>query len=392
LFDQLGGEAVVGKPLGEARPNGEMKRIEQYFENLGFYRPEDNPGAPPALLAYGAWKCDAACRQAAPTDSVILLPSRTAAPFVDAVNKLGAEFTGYALTEPYLSPDGKLEQIYENVVLTINPEYPKQAVLRDLPEKLGIAADAPALNNLDPETIFFRTSGELGYNISQQIYAYLERHGGLEISGAPITQFQKMDNLTYRQCFSNLCMARVQDSSGAFSVRPVSLGLTYRQLFYQPASSTAVPETSQALSLQIWESYPMVNQQQSQEIGVGIFGGNVPLPDLQPELVVTLPGGQQMSYTLPPTNEEGETRLSLPPIPAENGTLIPYQVCVNTFRQQQFCVMDSYLIWSAEGNAVSPALSGVSRQYLPLIVKTIRIYLPLVMKTFELYLPVRIQQ
>lgn len=60
-YQQLGGEAVVGRPVTEARyeDNGNLR---QYFSNLGF---EVGPGQGPddvRYLPYGEWSCDANCR------------------------------------------------------------------------------------------------------------------------------------------------------------------------------------------------------------------------------------------------------------------------------------------------------------------------------------------
>lgn len=97
--------------------------------------------------------------------------------------------------------------------------------------------------------------------------------------------------------------------------------------------------------MQVWESYPMVSSDQSQEIGVSIFLDNLPLKNVEPDLIVTLPDGREKTYYLYPTGVDGQARMILEPINAANGTLIPYQICVYNLNQEKFCVRDSFLIW-----------------------------------------------
>ena len=66
---------------------------------------------------------------------------------------------------------------------------------------------------------------------------------------------------------------------------------------------------------------------------------------IEPILVVSLPDGKQVSYYFPPTGIDGKTTETLDPIPAQNGTLIPYKVCLSTPSKDLFCVKESFVIW-----------------------------------------------
>jgi hypothetical protein len=81
FFQQLGGEGVVGRPLTEAHHNPEKNRIEQYFENLGFYRFTFDPPGTVRLLAYGAYVCDFACKYSPSSASIPSIQSFLPQPF-----------------------------------------------------------------------------------------------------------------------------------------------------------------------------------------------------------------------------------------------------------------------------------------------------------------------
>jgi hypothetical protein len=78
LYQKMGGMAVIGAPLTEARYNQERKRIEQYFENAGFYLLPEDQSRSVYPLAYGAWKCDVNCRSFPLLNSIIDIPANLA--------------------------------------------------------------------------------------------------------------------------------------------------------------------------------------------------------------------------------------------------------------------------------------------------------------------------
>jgi hypothetical protein len=99
--------------------------------------------------------------------------------------------------------------------------------------------------------------------------------------------------------------------------------------------------------IQVWESFPMVSSTQQQEIGVSVFENAAPLAGIEPDLVLSLPGGEQATYFMYPTGGDGISTLLLDPIDAPSGTLIPYQICIFNPSGENFCVRDSFLIWQA---------------------------------------------
>ena len=97
--------------------------------------------------------------------------------------------------------------------------------------------------------------------------------------------------------------------------------------------------------MKVWESYPMVAPNQSQEIGVGILENNLPVRNLEPYLMVTYPDGREKTYYMFPTGEDGVSRVLLDAISEPNGTLISYQVCIIDLNNEKYCVKDSFMIW-----------------------------------------------
>jgi hypothetical protein len=378
LYERLGGARFVGRPITEVHFNLEKNRFEQYFENLGMYRQELDPVDEVHLLAYGVWKCDASCRQIPlSSDRVIGSLQHTDMRFYDTVARLGPDFTGYALTDAYQTPDGYLEQVFENIVLLIAPEHPGRVFLRPITKVLGIFPDPMQSPSSEEGMNFYPVQGNRGYNIPDIFRNYIALHGGEEVSGPPISEYVRQSDVIYKQCFLNLCLEDHRDEVGNFRVRPTPMGYQYRQFpilpvslgedslaEVQPEEDTPVPTVEAVpqasiensptvnsqfdpqVSVQVWENYPLVTPDQAQEIGVSVLENNLPMRMVEPDLILTLPNGQEKTYYMPPTAHDGQTMMVLEPITAPSGTLIPYEVCIFIPGGQKFCVKDSFLIWN----------------------------------------------
>ena len=90
----------------------------------------------------------------------------------------------------------------------------------------------------------------------------------------------------------------------------------------------------------------MVASGQPQEIQVLVTEQDMPLANREPLLTLTLPDGRTENHHFPPTDSRGMTSLTLPPIEAPNGTLIPYEVCLTGVYGKTFCIGENYLIWN----------------------------------------------
>ncbi len=382
LYEELGGARYVGVPISEVHYNPEKRRYEQFFANLGFYWLEGDSPDQVHLLAYGAWKCDAYCRSPHPESSVVILPHHTAKRFNGAVDRLGADFTGRAITDEYATPDGFNEQVFENVVMVVDPEQPSRVMLRSITERLGYMPDPMVAPSQPKDYSFYEVQANRGYNVPKRFEEYIIQHGGYEVSGAPIGEIAHLKDAVYQQCFTNLCIQAFLDALGNIAVRPAPLGYTYKLLPIQaviqsPAQPITLPEVALPVEevqaepdvqvadqpmpeptvetftddqvgqivVQVWESFPMVSPNQNQEIGVSIFQNNQPVLNVEPDLTIQLPDGSTRQYYMYPTGNDGQTRMTIEPIDAPGGTLIPYKVCIYGLGGQAYCTQDSFLIW-----------------------------------------------
>ncbi len=393
-YEAMGGLRYTGAPLTEVHYNPDKNRYEQFFANIGFYWVKGDPAEKAHLLAYGAWKCDAKCRTRPPEASTVELPFHVSPRFSDTVMRLGADFTGYAITDEYQTPDGYFEQVFENVVLVVAPDHPTRVLLRAVTDRLGFRAEPMNTQLHTNDDFFYAVQGELGYTIPKRFYEYIIQRNGFEISGPPISSIARVGEAVYQQCFKNLCIQAYLDPLGKITVRPSPLGYSYRRLpilainpdssvhsltpelpvvamepqveldnqtqdgdqVAEVASEAVVqpevdtPSTAQRsgdVVAQIWEGYTMVSTTQSQEIGVSVLQGGQPVANVEPDLTVTLPGNDHRTYYMYPTGIDGQSRLSIDPVAAESGTLIPYQVCIYDLVEEAVCVSDTFLIWNS---------------------------------------------
>jgi hypothetical protein len=314
LYDALGGLRFTGAPLTEIHYNPEKRRFEQFFANLGFYWLEGDPADQVHLLAYGAWKCDVHCRTSTPDSAVVELPAHISKRFEDTVNRLGADFTGYAITGEYQTPDGFVEQVFENVVLVFDPQKPGRVFLRAVTERLGYRPDP--LKNRDPNSkdYFVKIQGERGYAVPRRIYDYINLHSGFEVSGQPIGAISRVQDAVYQQCFTNLCIQAYLDALGNITVRPAPIGYNYRRL---PIQELNQPEVEQAVVQE--EAAPEAKDQSQPE------AQSSPEIQTQPEVQ---PQVEEVQPTEAPSIVETESpapqqpEATPPPEPAVGGKLI----------------------------------------------------------------------
>lgn len=395
-YERLGGARFIGRPITELHYSPDLRRYEQHFENIGLYLLEGDPPGAIHAMSYGAWKCSASCRQVTPGNAMLILPPRVGDPFVQTVSWLGPDFTGFALSEAYPVDAGRMMQIFENLVLVTDPANPGQGILQPVTEQLGILPDPLVAPSSDTQFYFYPLQDGLGHNVPQRFIDFLALHGGIAVSGPPLTELNRMNEGVFRQCFTNLCLEEHYGASGAVWIRLSPLGYSYRSagaawsapaptqvaaapveavptsapIVEPPVIPTPLPESLptpapelqptavveppaaspaspsyQALTLQVWAANPLVASGAAQEIGVGVFDNTQPVSMVEPDLVVTHPDGTTQTYYMYPTGDDGLTRQPIDPITAPNGSVIPYQVCIFSPSGEQYCVRDSFLIW-----------------------------------------------
>jgi len=369
------GAGVIGRPLTGVRFYPDLNRYTQYFENMGFFRFEDDPEGEVHLMPYGAWMCDKACRpgpvinkntSTKPPESPPSPASQEAeAAFNTTVERLGRDFVGFHRSETYQAQDGMFEMVFDNLVMFSAPQSTFRVQFRPLPQLSGIQPEPPVPPLNDPGMVFFPTlRNDLGYNIPKLFMDYITLHGTLEVSGNPITELHALGNGISRQCFANICLEYNARAPETLRVRPAALGSQYRQnrigvLPTDPPAPQVQPVgveqptpqpvlTSQALKLQVWERYPMLPPNQAQEIGVALFEGIQPLSNVGFTLTVTMPDGSSSTHVMLPTGTNGQTSTTLDPIDVPIGTIIPYQVCITSLLDRPVCVGESFIIWDGQ--------------------------------------------
>jgi hypothetical protein len=349
LYQQLLPENV-GKPLTEIRYNPIYRRYEQFFENLGFYHLEGSDEV--RLLAYGVWACGTDCRvDHIVKDARIDLHPQIDPTFTQFISQMGTDFTGFALAQARFNREGKWEQVFEKVVLTANsPNNAGGIELRKLPRDTNVIPDPPRANRHTPNGYFYEipsastSRSNKGYEIPDYFWAYITRHGGLAITGIPITHLSSLTPTVLRQCFENLCLMYDPQLPSQARVSPEPLGYTYKLLYYSEPTRTATPVLAPP-TLHVWERYPVASTNLQQELGVSVLRLNQPVAGVIPFVKLTLPNGEQKTLAMPATDANGISTLTLPPIQAINGTLILYQVCLPSFGDRS-CAGDSYVIWN----------------------------------------------
>ena len=392
------GSPLIGRPLTGVRFNAEENRYEQYFENMGFYRAKDDPVGDVKVLSYGVWMCGTSClgdefnpRQYGipatppytPVPSDWQLAEKT---MLASSERLGRNFTGPPIGETNIAVDGMYEKVFQNVIMFVDPRDPARIQLRPLPLMINIEREPPVAALNSDGMYFFPVLGEdLGYNVPDVFMEYITLHGTIELIGPPIGELHSLAPGVSRQCFTNLCLEYHARAPKALRIRPSDLGLQY--LFNRAPTPTLIPgplfleqlpadsqsqvtpestpiptaetqptlavtptprQFSEPLNLQVWERYPVLSPPDPQEIGVALFEGNRPLSDVGFSLVLTMPDNSQKEYVMPLTGLNGISLVSLEPIDAALGTVIPYQVCITNLLEFPVCVNESFIIWGGE--------------------------------------------
>ena len=206
--------------------------------------------------------------------------------------------------------------------------------------------DQPVSASGQSEMVFLRTQGDLGYEVPTYFWEFLKEHGGLAISGQPISQLHEISDQRYQQCFTNLCLEYDAEAVESRRVHPIDLGRKYDDNVDPDGSElpTATPLEPTTV-LQVWETQPTLDNRLLQEIGVIVWMDGWPLSDAEPLLTLTMPDGSAVDHVMPKTGMDGKSLVRLPLDQGTNMVVIPYKVCIKGLSGQTFCVADSFLTW-----------------------------------------------
>ncbi|HSV86264.1 MAG TPA: hypothetical protein VLH85_06795, partial [Levilinea sp.] len=133
-------------------------------------------------------------------------------PFEWALDQIGGTVIfGKPLSEPVHTPDGFIEQVYENALIFAPADNPNSIALRPLAKILNMPMHKPTQQKHDrrDNVIFYPVQGDLGFHVPIVFDEFIARHGGMEISGQPISEPGVVEingERVARQCFENYCL------------------------------------------------------------------------------------------------------------------------------------------------------------------------------------------
>jgi len=214
-YNNLFGIRFGGMPVSDVIYDYQQQRVEQYFQNIVLARNFTDPIDAVSLLPLGQYDC----RQNHPS----LCPSRPElqqevadlvgyidVPYRSMLNLPADAFAfGRVLTRPYLTADGMMQQIWENVVFTWPPEHPEQAHLIQLAYLMRMPGTqlGPQLYDMTQGIIFYPVGNGLGFHLPVVFDEFRAMHGGQDLSGPPIGDYMATaDGKNIQQCFENYCL------------------------------------------------------------------------------------------------------------------------------------------------------------------------------------------
>jgi len=353
LYDSLAGAQYAGNPLTQVRLNYSQQRIEQFFENVGFYRKFSDAPGQVHLLAYGAFSCEKNCSYSPSVDALIINSTQVVddEPFLAGLGKIGgATIFGSPLTQPYIAADGFEEQVYENAVLYSPAANTSAVKLRPLSTLLNLqrTEPGPKVYGSQDGVVFYPTAGELGYHVPIDFDHFISAHGGLDVSGNPIAEVFEFSPGVYRQCFENYCL----DYTPAAQADKVTLAPLGRQYLDQLQSQASAQElftfSPDTVTLQVGEQYKQLSPEVAQVIQIAVLrkSDGQPLANLEADLDITLPDDTHYTAAFPATQSDGRSTLTIPPAAGfPNGSILIYRVCLKAASTDPVCSSGSYILW-----------------------------------------------
>ncbi len=266
------------------------------------------------------------------------------ASFVES--KLSTSLCGNRIAESFLSQDGMLVQVFENVVAAAPPANPADFHLMPIGKESAYLTTnpGPQLHGGEENVRFLAVQGELGYHVPMIFDQYISSHGGLELSGNPISETTIFEQEKIAcQCFENYCLEFHPEAPEENKVTPVRLGERWLE---QSGMNTNI--TPDGLLIQVSEEQVQLPPSESQTIHVYVFqnGAETPVPNVEARVVLATPSGEEFTYITSPTDSQGRASLTVPPMPGvEVGNLISYQVCLNNSSGNPVCAYETYIIW-----------------------------------------------
>lgn len=354
LYDRLSAGRYAGAPLTQVRLNYSQQRIEQFFENVGFYRRfSDSPGQV-HLLAYGAYSCEKNCEYSPSVDALIINSNKAVndQPFLPSLGRMGgATVFGEPLTQPYIASDGYEEQVYENAVIFAPAGNATSVKLRPLPLLLNMVKTDPGPKKYSSSdgVVFYPVQGELGYHVPVDFDRFIASHGGLEISGNPIAEIMEYSAGVYRQCFENYCLDYTPSAPEDQRIKLAPLGRQYLDQLQSQSAEQLFTISPDTVSLTVSEQFKRLSPDTPQKIDLTAVRktDQQPLANIEADLDITLPDNTHYTAVFPATTSDGKSSLIVPAMTSvPNGSILTYRVCLKAATTQPVCNSGSYLIWN----------------------------------------------
>ncbi len=328
IYNALGTE-IFGAPLSNYRYNSAQQRYEIYFENLGIYMLPDDPLEQVYLLPYGNWMLANESfpegKDNTPMPKAIIQNATDA--FDALASRTDEAFLGEELAPLTTSPDGRIIRVYANAVMVWDAET-NQADWMNLPEIMGIQPGG-LVDDLQNEKLFFvPIQGNKGHNIPNKFWEdFLALYGGLDTAGKPITELiykEGSGGQVMQQCYEHICLEFDYNTK---KVAPTPLGAEYyRKYGGEQHPQNASPPLS-LVKIETRLAHASISPTEPQQVWSRIQVDGKPAADISPVLILHLPEGQ-VEFSFPPTNAQGETSLTLPPMTENNGVKVLYDVCL----------------------------------------------------------------
>ncbi|HKZ56016.1 MAG TPA: hypothetical protein VJ123_11085, partial [Anaerolineales bacterium] len=333
LFQELGGETVVGAPIAEAEAYDDQ--VIQYFENVGMVRNMGAASSEARLLPLGA----AALKEFAghTVEGFRILPGREIVlrPFQLFVVPLGGEaIFGRPLSEPYLTQDGAIEQVYERAILYSPENAPGESYLRPLGAQLG-PPDATVGPSVDSDSIYFSSTG---HNVRWAFAYFFLNHGEERILGRPLEE-AKLDGAFLSQRFENVVLRYDFTLPSHLAVQLEPLG---RDAYVQRASagaqpippdpdlaSTPPPAANVWVTVQAWAEHPSLPSFVPQRIIVRVSRPDgTPWIGARPIVAVTTAARGTFFPLVQPTDVQGSSVLVLELADLLPGEIVNFEVAI----------------------------------------------------------------
>ncbi len=340
---------LLGSPISAPLYNMDTGQQEQYFLNGGLYY--DERSLQVGFMPYGLWFCaKAGCLK----DIIVETPGPVMPAdivfYADKVfgilhGRIGTDVLGISIQNLFPAPDGTYMKVYEHLVAYLNPNQLEDIQYLKLPQMLLKLPPA----QLEPKIAgmyFVEISDGLGFNVLPEIYEYLARKSGFEVSGFPITQpLLKEDGVSYYQCFEHMCIDYSPNALPESRVSPQHLGEVYLSTALGVNVNSISDISKNNIKILLWEKYNMLPKGTDQQLGLAATVGNQPLIDVTIYVEVYLPDDNQLRYYSLPTDDKGIAWITFPSPDVGVGTAIPYRACLVNLTTTQNCTGSEFYVW-----------------------------------------------